>query len=144
MQSQFIDSWTPFERAVAVEICNRGGAEIADIDAVEGVRASGPLHEHRRRRRPGVLDVIEEAIIEEAIIFPCRSPFSHHEVQVTCGRHKTMRSQHIDRRTRFVPSPSISENAGVLSQPTRMPSKGFLLPVLSTNAGAVDVPMFSK
>ena len=77
MRSQFIDRWTRSERAVVVEISERGGAVIAEIDAVEGVRASGPLHEHRRRRRPGVLDVGELAI-----------PFAHDEVQIACERHE--------------------------------------------------------
>ena len=64
MQSQFIDRRTLYERAVAVDICERGGyrAPLADVDAVEWVRASGPCNEHRRRRRPDVLDVDERAI----------------------------------------------------------------------------------
>ena len=144
MRSQFIDRRTQSERAVAVEICERGpgicaaisdplDTTPADIDGVEGVRASGPLHEHRRRRRPGVLDVEELAIL-----------IAHDKVQVACERHKTCgRSLSIDGLGLSVPSPSISPSAGVLSSPTSMASKGFALPVLSTNAGAVDVPVFS-
>ncbi len=75
MRSQFIDRRTRSERAVAVDISERGGAVIADVDAVEGVRASGPLRQRRRRRRPGVLDVVELAI-----------DIAHDEVQVACER----------------------------------------------------------
>ena len=57
----FIDRRTLSERAVAVEISKGRDGPIADADAVEGVCASGPLHEHRRRRRPNVLDVVELA-----------------------------------------------------------------------------------
>ena len=80
-----------------------------DIDAVEGVRASGPLHERRRRRRPGVLDVDELAI-----------KFSHDEVQVACERHKTcghsisIEVPSIDGRGLSVPSLSKSASAGAL------------------------------
>ena len=89
MRSQFIHRWTRSERAVVVEVCERGDAEITDIDAVAGIRASGPKHERRRRRRPDVLDVDELAL-----------PFAHDEIQVACARHKNVRSQFIDRRTR--------------------------------------------
>ena len=85
VQSQLIGRWTRVACAVAVEISERGGAGIADVDAVQGVRASGPRHENRRRSRPGVLDVVEVAI--------GRSPFAHYEVQVACARHKNVRSQ---------------------------------------------------
>ena len=78
MRSQFIDRRARSERAVAVEISERGGAPRTDIDAIEGVRASGPLHEHRRRRRPGVLEVVELTVV-----------IAHDEVQIACGRHKT-------------------------------------------------------
>merc|ERR1719174_2690124 len=61
--SQFSDRRTRAERAVAVEVCNRGDTIRADVDAIKGVRASSPLHKHRRRRRPGVLDVDEFAIV---------------------------------------------------------------------------------
>ncbi len=133
MRSQFIDRRTRSARTVAVQVSERGGTRIADVDAVEGVRASGPLHEHRRRRRPGVLDVVEQAI-----------PIAHDEVQIACERHKTCgRSLSLDGRGLSVPSPSKSATAGALSLPTSMPSKGFALPVLCTNAGAVDVPVFS-
>ena len=87
--SQFIDRRTRPKRAVAVDVSERGGAVPGDYYAVERVRASGPLHEHRRRRRPGVLDVVEQAII-----------IAHDEVQIACGKHKNIQSQHIDRRTR--------------------------------------------
>ena len=134
MRSQFIDRWTRSERAVVVEICERGAADIADVDAIEGVRASGPLHEHRRRRRPGVLDVVERAIL-----------FSHDEVQVACERQKTCgRSLSVDGRGLSVPSLSRSPNAGALYQPTSMPSKGFAVPILSTNSGVLDDPVFSR
>ena len=76
MRSQFIDRRTRSERAVVVDIGERGGAELADVDAGEGILASGPLHEHRRRRRPGVLDVDELAI-----------DIARDEVQVACERH---------------------------------------------------------
>ena len=83
MRSQFIDRRTRSKRAVVVEICERGGANRTDVDAVdsdgvEGVRVSGPLHEHRHRRRPVVLKVVEQAIT-----------VAHYEVQVACERHKT-------------------------------------------------------
>ena len=78
MWSQFIGRRTRSERTVAVEVSEHGGALLADVDAVEGVRASGPLHEHRRRRRPGVLGVDELAIV-----------IAHDEVQVACERHET-------------------------------------------------------
>ena len=78
MRSQHIDRQTRSEHAIVVEICERGGAVSPDIDTVEGVRGSGPLHEHRRRGRPSVLDVGERD-----------SLISHHEVQVACERHKT-------------------------------------------------------
>ena len=133
MWSQFIDRRTRSARAVVVEISERGGAVIADIDTVEGVRGSCPLHEHRRRRRPDVLDVDERA-----------SLFSRDEVQVACERQKTCgRSLSVDGRGLSVPSLSRSPNAGALYQPTSMPSKGFALPVRCTNTGAVDVPVFS-
>ena len=77
MRPQFIARRTRPERAIAVEVCDRGDGLLADVDAVERVRASGPLHEHRRRRRPGVLDVDELAII-----------IAHDEVQVACERHE--------------------------------------------------------
>jgi hypothetical protein len=77
------------ERAVAVEVSERGLAVPADVDAVEGVRTSGPLHEHRRRRRPGVLDVVEQAIL-----------IANYEVQIACERHTNVRSELIGRRTR--------------------------------------------
>ena len=73
----FIDRRTLSERAVAVDISERGGAAPPDEDAIEGVRASGPLHERRRRRRPGVLDVVEQA-----------TPIAHDEVQVACERQR--------------------------------------------------------
>ena len=76
--SQFIDSWTPSEHAVAVEVCERGVATAADVESVQGVRSSGPLHERRRRRRPGVLNVGELAKF-----------FAYYEIQVACERHKT-------------------------------------------------------
>ena len=66
MRSQFIDRRTQSERAVAVEVSERGGGDFElsvefkprkKVDAVEGVRASFPSHEHRRRRRPVVLHV---------------------------------------------------------------------------------------
>ena len=82
MRSQFIDRRTRAERTVAVDVSERWGTPDvpgrADLDAVEGVRASGPLHEHRRRRRPGVLYVVEQAI-----------PIAHDEVQIACERQKT-------------------------------------------------------
>ena len=77
MWSQSLDRWTPSERTVAINIAKCGEAIIADIDAVEGVRASAPLHKHRRRRRPSVLEVVELAIIN-----------AHYEVQVACERHE--------------------------------------------------------
>ena len=77
MRSQSLDRWTPSERTVAVEVSERGLAVSINVDAVEGVRASGPLHEHRRRRRPGVLRVDEFATV-----------FAHDEVQVACERHE--------------------------------------------------------
>ena len=149
MRSQFIDRRTRSKRAVVVEICERGGARRTDVDAVdsdgvEGVRVSGPLHEHRHRRRPGVLDVVEQA-----------HTIAHDEVQVACARNVTCgRSLLIDGRSLSVPSPSRSANAGrefvprspipwTLLQPTLMASKGFALPVLCTNTGAVAVPVFS-
>ena len=133
MRSQFIYRRTRSERAVAVEVGERRGANNVDADAVEGVRASNPLHEHWRRRRPGVLDVVERAIL-----------FSHDEVQVACERQKTCgRSLSVDGRGLSVPSLSRSPNAGALYKPTSMPSKGFALPVRCTNTGAVDVPVFS-
>ena len=132
MQSQHINQRTLSEHAVAVEVSERWGA-VAEADAVEGVRASGPLHERRRRRRPGVLDVVELATF-----------FAHYEVQVACARHKACGcSLSVDGRGLRVPSPSRSPSAGALATPTSMPSKGFALPVLATNTGAVDVPMFS-
>ena len=36
VRSQFIDRWTPSERAVSVEVSERGGAVLVDVDAVEG------------------------------------------------------------------------------------------------------------
>ena len=78
MRSQFIDRRTLYERAVAVDISERRDAFLADVDTVEGVRTSGPFHKHRRRRRPDVLDVVEQAII-----------IAHNEVQVACERQKT-------------------------------------------------------
>ena len=77
MRSQFIDSWTPSERAVAVEVCNRGGAPLTDVDAVEWVRASDPLREGRRRRGPNVLDVVERSNIN-----------ANYEVQIACERRE--------------------------------------------------------
>ena len=77
MRSQFIHRWTRSERAVVVEVGESGVTPIADVDAVEGVCASGPLHEHRRRRRPGVLDVDELAIT-----------IANYEVQIACERHE--------------------------------------------------------
>ena len=76
MRSQFMDRRT-LEHAIVVEISERGGTAPADVDAIEGVRASGPLHERRRRRRPGVLDVGEVVVI------------AHNDIQIACGRHKT-------------------------------------------------------
>ena len=73
-----IDRWTRSERTVAVEISERGGAVPADVDAVEGVYASGPFHKHRRRRRPGLLDVLERARVDIA----------YYEIQVACERKK--------------------------------------------------------
>ena len=106
---------------------------IANIDAVEGVRSSSLLHEHRSCRRPGVLHVGERA-----------TAIAQHEVQVACERQKTCgRSLSIDGRGLSVPSLSISENVGALYLPTSMPAKGFALPILCTNTGAVDVPVFS-
>ena len=61
MWSQFIDRRTRSARAVVVEISERGGAIRTNFNAIEGVRASGPLHEYRRRRRPRVLKVDERA-----------------------------------------------------------------------------------
>ena len=115
MRAQFIDSWTPSERAVTVEIYNRGGAPFADADAIEGVRASGPLHERRRRRRPGVLHVGERAIIR-----------AHYEVQVACERQRCDGSLSIDGRGLSAPSPSRSPSAGLglLVRLALMPSKG--------------------
>ena len=75
---ELIDRRTQSERAVVVEVSERGGAIRTDIDAVKGVRASGPLHERRRRRRPIVLEVVELAI-----------GIAHDEVQVACERQKT-------------------------------------------------------
>ena len=63
MRLQFIYLRTQSERAVVVEIYEHGDAVIADVDAVEWIRASVPCHEHRRRRRPGVLDVGERATV---------------------------------------------------------------------------------
>ena len=102
MRSQFIDRRTLYERAVAVYVSERGDASRTDVDAIEGVRASGPYHKHRRRSRPGVLDVVEQAIT-----------VAHYEVQVACERHKTCgRSASIDGRGLSVPSLSRSANAG--------------------------------
>ena len=131
--SQFIDRRTRSERAVVVEVCERGGAKRTDVDAVEGVLASGSLHERRRRRRPSVLQVFERVT-------------SQYEVQVACGRHKTCcHSLSVDGHGLSVPSLSKSVSAGALEVPPRsMPSKGFTLPVLATKTGAVDVPVFSK
>ena len=111
MQSQFIDRRTPSERAVAVEVSESGDDLLVAVvnanpfSAAEGVRASGPRHEHRRRRRPSVLEVVELAIV-----------IAHYKVQVACGRHKTMRSQHIDRRTRFERAivVEVSESGGAM------------------------------
>ena len=105
MSLQFIDRRTRSERAVVVEVSERGGARIADVDAVEWVRASGPCNEHRRRRRPGVLHVVEIAIV-----------IAHDEVQVACGSHKFVQSQFIDRRTRFerAVTVEISERGGAV------------------------------
>jgi hypothetical protein len=134
VRSLFIDRRTRSERAVAVEVSEREGAVQADVDAVEGVRGSGPLHEHRRRRRPGVLDVDELAIL-----------IAHDEVQVACERHERCGDKFlsIDGRGLRVPSLSRSENTGWVQVPTSMASKGFALPVRCTNTGAVDVPVFS-
>ena len=77
MRSQFIFRRTLYERAVVVEIYERGLAPRANVDAVEGVRASGPLHKLRSCRRPGVIDVGELAIST-----------AHDEVQVACERQK--------------------------------------------------------
>ena len=133
MWLQFIDRRTRSERAVAVEICNRGGAILGEVDAIEGVRASSPLHKRRRRRRPGVLHVLEVATI-----------FANYEVQIACASHKIVQSQFIDDGHGLsVPSLSKSASAGRLTSPTSMPPTGFVLPVLCTNAGAVDVPVFS-
>ena len=134
MWSQFIDRRTRSARAVVVEISERGGARDTNFNAIEGVRASGPLREHRRRRRPRVLHVCELRAIKIA----------HDEVQVACERQKTCgRSLSVDGRGLSVPSLSRSPNAGALYQPTSMPSKGFAVPVLCTNTGAVVVPVFS-
>ena len=60
-----------------------------------------------------------------------------------------MRSQFIGRSLSInghcmsVPSLSRSPSAGLLKELTSMSSKMFALPVLCTNAGAVDVPVFS-
>ena len=133
MRSQFIDRWTRSERAVAVDICDRGPGSLADANVVHGVRASGPYHENRRRSRPSVLKVDERA-----------SYTAHDEVQVACEGQKTCgRSLSIDGHGLCVPSLSRSANAGTIPKLWSMPWKGFALPVLSTNAGAVDVPVFS-
>ena len=145
------DQWTRSECAVAVKIGKRWGAAMrsfpsvvivtlcgllnfADVEAVEGVGESGPLHERRRLRRPDVLEVVEPAI-----------RMTKYEVQVACERHKTCgRSLSVGGRGLSVPSPSRSPSAGGVDPLTSMPSKGFALPVLCTNTGALDVPMFSK
>ena len=88
MRSQFIDRRTQPERAVPVEICDRGGAGITDVGAIEGVCGSGPCHEHRRRQRPSLLDVLEQAIL-----------IAHDEVQIACASHNIVQSQHINQRT---------------------------------------------
>ena len=75
--STSIDHRTQAERAVAVDVGKRGGAPVADVDTIEGVLTSGPLLENRRRRCPGILDVVE-----------CATPFAHHEVHVACERQK--------------------------------------------------------
>ena len=134
MRSHFIDRWTRSERAVAVDIYDRGPGNLADANVVHGVRASGPYHENRRRSRPSVLKVDERA-----------SYTAHDEVQVACERQKTCgRSLSIDGHGLRVPSLSKSPSAGMLYVPTSMPSKGFALPVRCTNTGAVDVPVFSR
>ena len=66
------------------------GAIRTDVDAIEGVRASGPLHERRRRRRPSVLHVGERAITS-----------AQHEVQGRLRATQNVRSELIDRRTRY-------------------------------------------
>ena len=84
------DQWTRSECAVAVKIGKRWGAamrsfpsvvivtlcgllDFADVEAVEGVGESGPLHERRRLRRPDVLEVVDPAI-----------GITKYEVQVAC------------------------------------------------------------
>ena len=115
MQSQHINQRTLSEHAVAVEVSERWGAPEADVDAIEGVRASGPLHEHRRGSCPGVLDVDELAIV-----------IAHDEVQVACERQRCDGSLSIDGRGLSAPSPSRSPSAGLglLVRLALMPSKG--------------------
>ena len=80
MRSQFIDRRTRSERAVVVEVSERGGHHRgANVNAVEGVRASGPLHESRHRRRPEVLEV-DERIGVRVVIGICINVAKHYEV----------------------------------------------------------------
>ena len=77
---------------------------------------------------------------------------SNYEVQIACARCKTCsHSISIDGHGLSVPSLSRSASAGLASNtPSTTPSsrvlkrsKGFALPVLCMNTGAVAVPVFS-
>ena len=76
--SRYIDQWTLSERAVAVEISERGGAPATDVDAVEWVLAFSPFLELWLRRRPRVLKVFEPSILA-----------AHDKIQVACERGKS-------------------------------------------------------
>ena len=70
-QAAFISHYE-VQVAVIVEVSERRGALIANVDAVEGVCASGPSDEQWRSGCPGVFKIVEHAIL-----------IAHYEVQVT-------------------------------------------------------------
>ena len=74
MRSQFIYRRTRSERAVVVEISERWFAVPSDAKPIKKIRASGPLHEHRRRRCPGVLEIVKLAVL-----------LAHNNVHVAIG-----------------------------------------------------------
>ena len=80
MRSKFIGRRTRYQRAVAVDISEREAATVTpcpDINAVEGVGASGPRHKFRCIRCSAAHEVAEHAQI-----------FADYDVKVTCERQK--------------------------------------------------------
>ena len=102
------------EVAVAVEVGEARRAADPHIDAVERIGGAGTFDEGRRKRRAGVLE-----IVQGAVAFP-------------------------DDGVEVAVAVEVGEARRAVEPPTLTASSGLAAPVRSVKAGAVAVPVFSK